>query len=105
MRMTSYNLGDFNSFGALDFQDNPDPANDTSIDQWSPMDFPVGHFAGKFNAVQNEYRHSGPLGLASIEGEMHMAYKGPWADEKVVNSTVFGLTGILTASSAVSARS
>lgn len=47
MRITSYNLAPFNSFEALTFEDQPAPQNSTSLHQWSPADFPVGHFAGK----------------------------------------------------------
>ena len=97
MRMTSYNLALFNAFAALDFAGKPAPANDTTLHRWSPMDFQVGHFAAKFGTIADDYLHSGPLALAAIEGEMHLAHKGVWSDRTAAYTETFGLTGILTA--------
>ena len=98
MRVTSYNTAPFNAFKALAFNDTPDPANDTSLHQWSPADWPIGNFARKMAAVQNQYQSLGPMAMASIEGEMHLVHRQGYPDTPNANSTVFGLTGIFTAS-------
>ena len=97
MRMTSFNTGTFNSFKALDFQSQPDPDNDTSLHKWSPMDFVVGHFSKKQNQHEDSYLANGRLTMASIEGEMHLCYRARYSDTPYVKSTIFGLTGIMTA--------
>lgn len=99
MKMTSYNTAPFNAFKAHDFKNNLDPANDTSLHQWSPMDFSVGHFSKKMNQHQDEYLANGQLAMSSIEGEMHLAYRKRYDDTPQLSTTVFGLTGIMTARS------
>lgn len=99
MRMSSYNTAPFNVIKAVDFQNNPDPANDTSMHQWSPVDFPVGHFAKKYAALQNDYTANSQLALATSHGEMRLWYRAQYADTPHIFSTVFGLNGILTAAS------
>ena len=37
--------------------------------------------------------------MASSHGELRLAYRQPYSDTPQVNSAIFGLTGILTASS------
>jgi len=71
LRMTSYNLALFNGFDAANFSDRPAPENNTSLHQWSPADFYVGHFAKKLAALQNDYQALGRLAMDGIEGEMH----------------------------------
>lgn len=97
LRMSSYNTAPFNVIKALDFQDNPDPVNDTSIHEWSPVDFPVGHFAKKYAALQNDYNANSQLAMACSHGEMRLAYRAQYSDTPDVYSSVFGLNGILTA--------
>ena len=97
--MTSYNLAPYNSFEAKDEEGNPAPENDTSLCRWSPMDFYVGHFARKYGTLGNDYLNGGELAMASIQGEMHLVHKGAWADQTIVYTEVFGLTGVFTAKS------
>lgn len=99
MRMTSYNLALFNAFAAVDFQNRPASDNDTSLHAWSPADYPVGHFAKKLAALQNDYRSDGNLAMASIEGEMHLVHRGAYADTPSAFTEFFGLTGVFTATS------
>jgi hypothetical protein len=98
MRLSSYNLAPYNAFDGIAFDDSPAPQNNTSMHCWSPADMPVGNFAQKLNAIQNEYLTQGKMSVASIEGEMHMIYRGAYDDTPTARTTYFGLTGILTAS-------
>ena len=98
MRMTSFNTAPFNAFEAKDFKGNPDKDNDTALHTWSPMDFEVGHFSKKQNQHQEEYLANGNLAMAAIEGEIHLSYRAKYEDTPYIYSTVFGLTGIMTAS-------
>ena len=97
MRMTSFNLGPFNAFQALNFDDDPAPENDTSLHAWSPADFPVGNFAKKMAALQNQYQSRGAMAMESIQGEMHLVHRAGYSDQPQAYSTFFGLTGIFTA--------
>lgn len=99
MRMTSYNLAPFNAFDAQNFEDQPDVENNTSLHAWSPADFPVGNFAKKMNATQNQYQSRGAMAMATIAGEMHLVHRGGYTDTPQAYDTFFGLTGIFTASS------
>gem|GEM_PF-1543812 len=99
LRLTSFNLAPFNSFDAQTFDGDPAPDNNTSLHQWSPADIAVGHFAQKFNALQADFRSRGDFAMASIEGEMHLAYRQEY--DNAANAAFFGLTGIFTASSAL----
>ncbi len=98
MKMTSFNLAPYNAFAAVDFEDGPAPQNDTSLHQWSPADFYVGHFAKKMGKLQNDYQALGNLAMASIEGEMHLLHRGAYQDKPSAYTEMFGLTGIFTAS-------
>jgi len=98
MRVTTFNVAPYNSFQALAFNGDSAPDNDTSLKQWSPADMPVGNFAKKMSATQNEYMTLGQMVIASIEGEMHMVYGGAYDDQSTAKNTYFGLTGIFTAS-------
>lgn len=99
LRMTTFNLGPFNAFHAVDFTNDPAPANDTSLHAWSPFDVHVGHFAGKSNTVQNDYQALGDLAMATIEGgEMHLVHRGAYRVTPTAFTEIFGLTGIFTAS-------
>jgi hypothetical protein len=99
MRMTSFNTGDFNAVSAQNFNDDPAPDNNTSMYEWSPNDYLVGHFSKKENHHQDTYLANSPLAMASIEGEMHLFYRQRYTDTPQASSTLFGLTGIMTASS------
>lgn len=94
MRMTSFNVAPFNSFEALDFQDNPDPVNNTTLHQWTVTDFPVGNFAKKMAALANEYENLGNMAMATAAGEMHLVHRGGYPDLSNAYTEVFGLTGI-----------
>lgn len=97
MRMTSFNTAPFNAFGAKNFEDAPAPENNTTLHQWSPADFPVGNFAKKMAALQNDYQALGHLAMASIDGEMHLVHRGAYPDTPNAYTEYFGLTGIFTA--------
>ncbi len=97
MRMTSYNVGSFNSFDALDFQGNPAPENNTSLHKWSVTDYLVGSFSKKMGALANEYQNLGHMTMATVSGEMHLVHRGGYADLSNAYTEVFGLTGIYTA--------
>lgn len=97
LRLTSYNLAPFNAFEAKAFNGNAALENNTSLHKWSPADMPVGNFSRKFNALQHQYLTIGQLGMASIEGEMHLVHRGPYADTPEAYTSFFGLTGIFTA--------
>ncbi len=99
LRMTSYNVGPYNAIQALTFDGRPAPENDTTLHQWAPSDVPVGHFARKFAALQNDYQVLGPFEMAAIEGEIHLVNRGAYADTPTVFTEVFGLTGVMTAAS------
>ena len=98
MRMTSFNLAPFNSFKAIAFSGAPAPENDTSLHEWSPADWPVGNFAKKMAALQNDYQALGRMVMATIEGEMHLVHRAAYADQPSGYTEIFGLTGIFTAS-------
>lgn len=98
MRMTSFNLAPFNAFKATAFGGGSAPENDTSLHQWSPADWPVGNFAKKMAALQNDYQALGRLAMSTIDGEMHLVHRGAYTDVPSGFSEVFGLTGIFTAS-------
>ncbi len=97
MRITSYNLAPFNAFDAVNFQDQPAPENNTSLHEWAPADFYVGHFAKKMAALQNDYQALGNLAMATIEGAMHLVHRGGYADMPSAYTEIFGLTGVFTA--------
>lgn len=97
MRMSSYNVGPFNSFDALTFQGDPDPVNNTTLHQWSIQDFPVGHFSKKMGALANEYQNLGNLALGTLDGETHLVHRGGYADLSTAYTEIFGLTGIYSA--------
>lgn len=99
MRICSYNTADFNSFNAVNFQGKPAPDNNTSIYEWSINDFEVGHFSKKFTAQGDVYQHLGDFALATADGEMHLIHRGGYPDKSNGYSTIFGLTGIYSASS------
>lgn len=96
MRMTSFNTAPFN---ALNTTLTPGVNNNTTLHQWSPMDFQVGHFSKKENQNQDVYLANGNLAMASIQGEMHLVYRGRYNDTPSAITTCFGLTGIYTAES------
>ncbi len=96
MRMTSYNTAPFNR---LETALSEGVNNNTTLHQWSPMDFHVGHFSKKENQRQDVYLANGRLAMASIDGEMHLAYRGRYNDTPSAITTCFGLTGIYTAES------
>ena len=99
LRMTTFNLGPFNAFHAVDFANAPVAANDTSLHAWSPFDVHVGHFAGKQDTVQNDYQARGELAMATIaRGEMHLVHRGAYQDTPNAFTEVFGITGVFTAS-------
>lgn len=98
MRMTSYNVAKFNAFDAEDFNGDPAPENATTLHQWAVTDFAVGNFAGKLAATQNCYRAMGQLAMTAIEGEMHLLHRGGYKDLPQIHTSVFGLTGVYTAS-------
>lgn len=102
MRMTSYNVGPFNAFDAVDFQDNPAPENNTSLHQWSVTDYAVGNFSKKMGALANEYQNLGDMAMATISGEMHLVHRGGYKDLSNAYTEVFGLTGIYSASNELS---
>lgn len=97
MRMASYNTGKFNAFKAVNFQDQPDPINNTTLHKWSVTDFPVGHFSKKMAALGNEYQTIGYMAMANISGELHLVHRGGYADISTAYTEVFGLTGIYSA--------
>jgi len=94
MRMTSYNVAPFNAFDAVDFQDNPDPVNNTTLHEWSVSDFAVGNFAKKMAALANEYQNLGNMAMATASGEIHLVHRGAYPDLSNAYTEVFGLTGI-----------
>lgn len=96
MRITSYNTAPFN---ALQPELSEGVNNHTTLHQWSPMDFHVGHFSKKENQKQDVYLANGNLAMASIQGEMHLVYRGRYNDTPSAITTCFGLTGIYTAES------
>lgn len=98
MRMTSYNLAPFNALKARAHNGCRAPENDTSILDWAARDFPVGHFARKFAALQNDYQATGRLALAAIDGEMRLIHRGAYSDTPSGYEEVFGLTGVMAAS-------
>ncbi len=102
MRVTSYNLADFNALQAKDFQGNPAPDNDTTQYTWTIADFAVGNFAKKLAAVAHEYLADGKLTLATMEGELHLVHRGAYPDTPQAYDAVFGLTGVLSTASAKS---
>lgn len=102
MRMTSYNVGPFNAFDAVDFQDNPAPENNTSLHQWSVTDYAVGNFSKKMGALANEYQNLGKMAMATVSGEMHLVHRGGYKDLSNAYTEVFGLTGIYSASNELS---
>lgn len=97
MRMTSYNVAPFNAFDAQNFQDQPDPVNNTTLHKWSVTDYPVGNFSMKMAALANEYQNLGKIALATVSGEIHMVNRGGYQDTSNAYTEVFGLTGIYTA--------
>ena len=98
LRMTSFNVAPFNAFDALNYKGEAASDNDTSLHQWSPMDFQVGHFANKFGQLQNDYQTSGAIAMATLDGEMHLAHPGRF--QTTAYTERFGLTGIFTAKNA-----
>ena len=96
MRITSYNTAPFNT---LETALSEGVNNNTTLHQWSPMDFHVGHFSKKENQRQDVYLANGNLTMASIQGEMHLVYRGRYNDTPSAITTCFGLTGIYTAES------
>jgi hypothetical protein len=99
MRVCAFNTARFNSFKAQTFKGQPAPDNDTSLHEWSVQDFPVGHFAKKFAAQQNDYLANGQLAMATANGEMRLLHRAPYDDTPQVNTETFGLTGIYAAAS------
>lgn len=97
MRMTSNNVAPFNTFDAKNFQGAAAPENNTSIHQWAPADFPVGHFARKMAALRDEYQNLGNMTMATFSGEMHLVHRGDYPDLSNAYTEKFGLTGIFTA--------
>lgn len=97
MRMCSYNTGPFNAFNAVNFQDQPDPENNTTLHEWSVTDFAVGNFAKKMGALANEYQNLGQMAMATADGEMHLVHRGGYADKSNAYTEIFGLTGIYSA--------
>lgn len=102
MRVTSYNVAPYNAFDALNFQDQPDPVNNTSLHEWSVTDYAVGHFAKKMAALANEYQNLGNMAMACISGELHLVHRGGYSDISNAFTEVFGLTGIYSASNQLS---
>lgn len=98
MRITSYNLARYNAFEATAFDGTAAPQNNTSLHAWSPADWPVGSFAKKMAALQNDYQAEGHLALATIAGEMHLFHRGAYDDMPSGYTEKFGLTGVFTAS-------
>lgn len=96
MRMTSYNTAPFNQLNTVLSEG---VNNNTTLHEWSPMDFHVGHFSKKENQHQDVYLANGRLAMASIQGEMHLVYRGRYNDTPSAITTCFGLTGIYTAES------
>ena len=102
MRMTSYNVAPFNAFDALNFQDQPDPVNNTTLHEWSVTDYPIGHFSKKMGALANEYQNLGNMAMITNSGEMHLVHRGGYSDMSNAFTEVFGLTGIFTAGNQLS---
>jgi len=102
MRITSYNTAPFNAFQAQAFDGSTAPENNTSLHQWAPADFPVGHFAKKFAALGNDYQATGDLAMAAIAGEIHLVHRGAYQDKPSAYTEIFGLTGIFTPENAYS---
>ena len=102
LRMTSYNVAPYNAFNAENFEGELTSENDTSLHQWAPADFHVGHFAKKMAALQNDYQALGNLAMATIDGEMHLLHRGAHEDTPSAFGEFFGLTGIFTASNQLS---
>ncbi|MDH7447492.1 alkaline phosphatase family protein [Aquimarina sp. 2201CG14-23] len=102
MRMTSYNVGAFNAFDAVDFQGNPAPENNTSLHQWSVTDYPVGNFSKKMASLGNKYQNIGQMTMATVSGEIHLVHGGGYADITNAYTEVFGLTGIYSATNELS---
>jgi len=102
MRMTSYNVGPFNAFDAVNFQDQPDPVNNTTLHEWSVADYTVGHFSKKMAALVNEYQNLGNMAMATVSGEMHLVHRGGYSDLSNAYTEVFGLTGIYSTANQLS---
>ncbi len=102
MRMTSYNVAPFNAFDALNFQDQPDPANNTTLNEWSVTDYPVGHFSKKMGALANEYQNLGNMAMSIASGEMHLVHRGGYEDMSNAYTEIFGLTGIYSTANQLS---
>ncbi len=97
MRMTSFNLADYNQFKATSFEgDKHKKVNDTAIHKWAPADKLVGNFSSTYSHLSNGYRAFGGMAMASIEGEMHLIHRGGFKDRPSAYTECFGLTGILT---------
>ncbi len=99
MRITSYNVAPYNSFDALNFQDQPDPNNNTTLHEWSVTDYTVGHFSKKMAALANEYQNLGNMAMATASGEMHLVHRGGYDDLSNAYTEIFGLTGIYSSAS------
>ena len=97
MRITSFNVGSFNAFEAVDFKGNPAPENNTTLHQWAVTDYTVGHFSKKMAALGNEYQCLGQLTMDTIDGEMHLIHRGGYADTPEAYTALFGLTGVYSA--------
>jgi len=99
MRMTSYNTAPFNTLKPKESQGSNVENNNTTLHKWSPMHFLVGHFSKRDNQMKDEYLAIGQLGLAAIEGEMHLVHHPRSPEQSTAFTTCFGLTGIYTAES------
>jgi hypothetical protein len=102
MRMTSYNVAPYNTFKAVDFNDQDDPLNNTTMHEWSPKDYPVGHFSKKMAALANDYQNLGNMAAATISGELHLVHRGGYEDTPNAFTEIFGMTGIYTAANQLS---
>jgi len=102
MRITSYNVGPFNAFDAVNFQDQPDPVNNTTLYKWSVTDYNVGHFSKKMASLANEYQNLGNMAMATASGEMHLVHRGGYEDLSNAYTEIFGLTGIYSAANQLS---
>lgn len=102
MRITSFNVGEFNKINAVDFDNNAAPENNTTLHEWSATDYSVGHFSKKMAALANEYQNLGNMAMATVAGEMHLVQHSGYADKNNAYTEIFGLTGIYSAANQLS---
>ncbi len=101
MMVVSYNTADYNVVTAAD-----DPSNDTTINTWSPSEYPVAHFSRGPGANETDtginippYAGGAPLAAAALDGVIHLAHPGA-GNAKIITET-FSIAGIMTPAKAV----